>query len=114
MNVTVTVGKSDDGKEVGQWIRVACFGETAEKIAAVRKRAIAFTARALDTEHLGGCERRHEDRLEFAAWKVEQARRHRQKPPVPREGTRAAGDCVQTRCGVLRRQSRQTGEKVSP
>ena len=34
MNVVVTVGTADNGKDVGQWLRVACFGEAAEKIAA--------------------------------------------------------------------------------
>ena len=34
MNVAVTVGKADDGKDISQWVRVACFGETAETIAA--------------------------------------------------------------------------------
>ncbi len=34
MNVVVTVGTSDDGKDVSQWIRCACFGATATAIAA--------------------------------------------------------------------------------
>ncbi|MGA7329614.1 MAG: single-stranded DNA-binding protein [Rhodomicrobium sp.] len=34
MNVVVTVGQSDDNKDVSQWLRVACFGETAERIGA--------------------------------------------------------------------------------
>jgi single-strand DNA-binding protein len=38
MNVAVTIGNSDDGREVTQWVRVACFGETAEKIAAAAKK----------------------------------------------------------------------------
>jgi single-strand DNA-binding protein len=39
MNVAVTIGSSDDGKDVTQWVRVACFGETAEKIAAAAKKS---------------------------------------------------------------------------
>jgi single stranded DNA-binding protein len=34
MNVVVTVGKDDDGKDISQWVRVACFGQIAEEIAA--------------------------------------------------------------------------------
>jgi hypothetical protein len=34
MNVAVTVGQSDDGKDATQWVRLACFGQTAEEIAA--------------------------------------------------------------------------------
>jgi single-strand DNA-binding protein len=33
-NVVVTVGKNDSGKDVSQWVRIACFGETAERIGA--------------------------------------------------------------------------------
>ena len=38
MNVAVTVGKADDGKDISQWVRVACFGETAETIAAKARK----------------------------------------------------------------------------
>jgi single-stranded DNA-binding protein len=38
MNVLVTIGQSDDNKDVSQWIRIAAFGEAAEKIAAVAKK----------------------------------------------------------------------------
>ena len=38
MNVVVTVGEADNGKDVSQWIRVACFGATAENIAARAKK----------------------------------------------------------------------------
>jgi single stranded DNA-binding protein len=38
MNVVVTVGEADDGKDVSQWVRVACFGETAERIASRAKK----------------------------------------------------------------------------
>jgi single-stranded DNA-binding protein len=39
MNVAVTVGEADDGKEVSQWVRVVAFGEAAEKIADRAKKA---------------------------------------------------------------------------
>ena len=38
LSVVVTVGTDDDGKEVSQWVRVACFGEVAEQIAAKAKK----------------------------------------------------------------------------
>jgi single-strand DNA-binding protein len=38
MNVVVTVGQADDGKDANQWLRVACFGATAENIAARAKK----------------------------------------------------------------------------
>jgi single stranded DNA-binding protein len=38
MNVVVTVGEADDCKDVSQWVRVACFGETAERIASRAKK----------------------------------------------------------------------------
>jgi single stranded DNA-binding protein len=38
MNVVVTIGESDDGKDVSQWIRTVAFGEAAEKIAATAKK----------------------------------------------------------------------------
>ncbi len=34
----VTVGEADNGKDVSQWVRVACFGETAEKLAGRAKK----------------------------------------------------------------------------
>ena len=34
MNVAVTTGADDDGKPVSQWVRLACFGQVAEDIAA--------------------------------------------------------------------------------
>jgi single-stranded DNA-binding protein len=38
MNVVVTVSQADDGKELSQWLRVACFGNGAEAIAARAKK----------------------------------------------------------------------------
>jgi single-strand DNA-binding protein len=38
MNVVVVTGATDDGKDVSQWLRVVCFGETAEAIAARAKK----------------------------------------------------------------------------
>jgi single-strand DNA-binding protein len=33
MNVVVVTGRADDGKDVSQWLRVTCFGDTAKLIA---------------------------------------------------------------------------------
>jgi single-stranded DNA-binding protein len=38
LSVRVTVGTLDDGKDLSQWIRVSCFGETAERVAATFKK----------------------------------------------------------------------------
>jgi single-strand DNA-binding protein len=38
LNIVVTVGKDDDGKDVGQWVRVTCFKEVAKEIAATAKK----------------------------------------------------------------------------
>jgi len=38
MNVVVVTGRSDDGKDVSQWLRVACFGGIAEQITAKAKK----------------------------------------------------------------------------
>jgi single-stranded DNA-binding protein len=38
MNVVVTIGQNDDGKDVSQWLRVACFRDAAEKIAVKAKK----------------------------------------------------------------------------
>jgi single-strand DNA-binding protein len=38
MGIAVTIGEGDDGKTATQWVRVAVFGETAEKIAARCKK----------------------------------------------------------------------------
>ena len=48
-NVAVTVGHADDGKDVTQWVRVACFGAVAEEIAArAARRGQAGRFLALD------------------------------------------------------------------
>jgi single-strand DNA-binding protein len=38
MNVVVTVGATDEGKDVSQWLRVTCFGDTAKAIASRAKK----------------------------------------------------------------------------
>ncbi|MGO9462120.1 MAG: single-stranded DNA-binding protein [Rhodomicrobium sp.] len=38
LNAGVTIGQTDDGKDQMQWVRVVCFGEVAEKVAASAKK----------------------------------------------------------------------------
>ena len=38
MSVAVAIGQGDDGKEIVQWVRVACFGAAAETIAAQARK----------------------------------------------------------------------------
>ena len=72
MNVVVTVGKADDGKDVSQWIRVACFGETAEKIAArARKGDRVYCEGTLTQNTWTVANGDTKTGLNLAAWKVE-------------------------------------------
>lgn len=71
LSVVVTVGKDDDGKDVGQWIRVTCFKETAQHIAAAAKKGSRLYCEgslSLDTWTAGNGEQR--TGLSCAAWKV--------------------------------------------
>lgn len=72
MNIAVTVGKSDDGKDVSQWVRATCFGEVAERIAARAKKGdrvyIEGTLTMTQWNDWHG-EVRHG--LNVAAWKAE-------------------------------------------
>ena len=73
MNVVVTVGQSDDGKDISQWLRVACFGETAKAIASrARKGDRVYVEGSLTMTQWNDAstgEARHG--LNVAAWKVE-------------------------------------------
>ena len=71
-SVAVTIGHADDGKDVSQWLRVACFGETAEKIAAragKSDRVYVEGSLTLNTWTTAAGEQR--SGLNVAAWKVE-------------------------------------------
>jgi single-strand DNA-binding protein len=37
-SIAVPVGRDDAGKDVTQWVRVTCFGETAQELAATTKK----------------------------------------------------------------------------
>ena len=65
VSVVVSVGQDADGKDVGQWLRVACFGETAERLAHQAKKG--------DRVYVEGNLTTGEARtaLNVAAWKCE-------------------------------------------
>ncbi len=72
MNVVITVGKANDGKDVSQWVRVACFGEVAKAIAARCKKGDRIYCEGtltLNSWNAADGEVRHG--LNIAAWKVE-------------------------------------------
>jgi single stranded DNA-binding protein len=43
-NIGVVTGQMDDGKDAMQWLRLVCFGEVAEKIAASAKKGSSIYA----------------------------------------------------------------------
>ena len=72
MNVVVTVGTSDDGKDVGQWLRVACFGETAKAIASRAKKGDrVYVEGNLTMTQWNDAQGEVRHGLNVAAWKVE-------------------------------------------
>ncbi len=72
MNVVVTVGTSDDGKDVGQWLRVACFGDTAKNIASRAKKGDrVYVEGTLTTTQWNDAHGEAKHGLNVAAWKVE-------------------------------------------
>ena len=72
MNAVVTVGTSDDGKDVSQWIRVACFGDTAKNIANRAKEGDrVYVEGALTMTQWNDAQGEVRHGLNVAAWKVE-------------------------------------------
>ena len=73
MNVVVTVGASDDGKDVSQWLRVACFGDTAKAIAARATKGDRVYVEGTLTLNTWADKATGETKtgLNVAAWKVE-------------------------------------------
>jgi single-strand DNA-binding protein len=73
MSVAVTVGHDEDGKDVTQWLRVACFGATAREFAArASKQDCVYVEGNLTlntwTNKTTGVQR---SSLNVAAWRVE-------------------------------------------
>jgi single stranded DNA-binding protein len=70
MNVVVSVGQSDDNKDVSQWIRVACFGATAENIAARTKKSDRiYVEGSLTMTQWNAADGEVKHGLNVAAWK---------------------------------------------
>ena len=85
MNVVVTVGKADDGKDVSQWLRVTCFGETAQKIAArCKKGDRIYCEGTLTLSQWNDAAGEVKHGLNLTAWHVERCAnigKHREKKP---------------------------------
>jgi single-strand DNA-binding protein len=72
MNVAVTVGKDDAGKDTTQWVRVACFGKVAEDIAArAAKSDRVYCEGTLTLNQWNDAHGEVRHGLNVAAWKVE-------------------------------------------
>jgi single-strand DNA-binding protein len=72
MNVVVTVGAADDGKDVSQWLRVTCFGDAAKAIAArARKGDRVYVEGALTMNQWNDANGEVRHGLNVAAWKCE-------------------------------------------
>ena len=73
MSVVVTIGAADDGKDVSQWLRVACFGETAERLAVTAKKGDRIYCEGTLTFNSWADKATGEARsgLNVAAWKCE-------------------------------------------
>ena len=73
MSVAVTIGTADDGKDVSQWLRVACFGETAERLARAAKKGDRIYCEGTLTLNSWADKATGEARsgLNVAAWKCE-------------------------------------------
>ena len=73
MNVVVTVGQSsDDGKDIGQWLRVTCFGDTAKAIAArVKKGDRVYVEGSLTMTQWNDAHGEVRHGLNVSAWKCE-------------------------------------------
>ncbi len=73
MSIVVAVGQDEDGKDVGQWLRVACFGETAEKLAHQAKKGDRVYVEGTLTLNTWADKATGEARhaLNVAAWKCE-------------------------------------------
>jgi single stranded DNA-binding protein len=72
MNAVVTVDQANDGKDVTQWVRVACFGDTAEKIAARTKKGDRiYVEGQLTMTQWNAADGEVRHGLNVAAWKCE-------------------------------------------
>jgi single-strand DNA-binding protein len=71
-SVGVTVGTLDDGKDQVQWLRISCFGETAERAAASFKKGDrVYCEGNLKLDHWVDTHGEQKHGLSVAAWKAE-------------------------------------------
>jgi single-strand DNA-binding protein len=87
MNVVVQAGQADHGKDVSQWLRVACFGEAAEKIAAKARKGDRVYVEGQLTLNTWADKATGETKtgLNVAAWKCEKV------PGIGKNRERKAG-----------------------
>jgi single-strand DNA-binding protein len=72
MNVVVTVGLTDDGRDVSQWVRVTCFGDTAKAIASRAKKGDrVYVEGTLTMNQWNGASGEVRHGLSVSAWKVQ-------------------------------------------
>ena len=68
----VTTGHDEDGKEIGQWLRVICFGDTAEKVAERAKKGDRIYVEGLLTLNTwDGADGETKHGLNVTAWRAE-------------------------------------------
>lgn len=72
LSVVVSVGKDEDGKDIGQWARVTCFKETAAKIAATAKKGDrVYVEGSLTLDAWTAADGEKRTGLSVVAWKCE-------------------------------------------
>jgi single stranded DNA-binding protein len=68
----VTTGTTDDGKDILQWVRVSCFAETAERVAAsFKKNDRCYVEGSLKLDHWTDKQGEQKHGLSVSAFKVE-------------------------------------------
>jgi single-strand DNA-binding protein len=92
MNVVVVTGTTDDGKDVSQWLRVTCFGDTAKAIASRAKKGDrVYVEGTLTMSQWNDAQGEVRHGLNVTAWKVERvASIGKNRPPRQDNGTSTA------------------------
>jgi single-strand DNA-binding protein len=96
VSVVVSVGQDSDGKDVGQWLRVACFGEVAERLAHQAKKGDRVYVEGNLTLNSWADKATGEARtaLNVAAWKCERVvniGKHRERKDAPQTQMQSGG-----------------------
>jgi single-strand DNA-binding protein len=71
LNLAVVSGKTDDGKDVTQWVRATCFGETASKISIAQKGDRIYVEGTLKLDEWNAADGQARHGLSISAWKAE-------------------------------------------